>query len=161
MQKSMQQFDDQTGQTKTSLSELEFAHKSVRSYVKSLEIPVLIAIVFESIFLISFDKEYVLFYWLEGFDYRFVLPWIVEVFVFIYITFRGIRTLHLNREQLVVQNILAGILIGFLFALIELIYIHSLWTVFNVVTRPLMSGAIGAVIALVSWFVFIMARKKS
>jgi hypothetical protein len=54
-----------------------------------------------------------------------------------------------DRERLMVQAFLAGLLLGFIVAIFKLVLYRELWTVFNLLAEPLRTALFGLLVAWV------------
>jgi len=96
---------------------------------------------------------------IKPFLLNIVLPlvFVLDIIVFGWLTARVLRKHRQGFWAGVKAVVLAGILVGMARAVFKVIWINEVWTMFNVLTEPIVTGGIAGIVGLVVGFI---ARKK-
>jgi len=105
----------------------------------------------------SFESFSRVFIFDNPMDSLFYYTLIIEVIAFIYFGWRAKRILGKGYKERARIGLIGGLILGFILAIFELIWYHKLWTVFNLITEPVMTGIIGF---LMSGLIGEMRRRK-
>lgn len=132
--------ENQKSEEDITLGQVEIAGLTMGFYFRVIIFPVILAL--------AFSITYVLLN--QFFDF----VWIVYILAFLYITYAMASKNRGVYKQAVIANALAGLIMGFVFALFKLVWLGNFYLFFNLFVEPVLAALIGIAIAVVLVYIY-------
>ena len=140
--------EERQNQEDITLSKVKLGDWQLGQYFKIIAWPVVLAEAFSVVYVLM--------------NKFFDFIWVVNVLAFAFISHLIIQKHKGAYKQAVVANLLAGLIMGFVFALFKLIWLKSFYLFFNLIVEPVITALIGLAVAVVFAYVYsILPNKKS
>lgn len=139
--------EEQKNPEEITLSKVELASWQLGQYVRIIAWPVVLAQAFSIVYVLM--------------NRFFDFVWVVNVLAFAYISHIVVQKHQGHYQQAVISNLIAGLVMGFIFALFKLIWQGSFYLFFNLIVEPILTALVGLAVAVVAVYLYSILPLKN